>query len=110
MIQNITDSESFKFKARIIWRTFASANTKDVEIAVPLKYFSDFGRALEMPQINDEINFLLTWPGNCFITDSVGGGTFAITYTELLTQSTQDNTKLLKRLLPHTWMFLTTHY
>ena len=34
---NITDSESFKFKARIIGRTPAAGNTKDVEIAVPLK-------------------------------------------------------------------------
>ena len=35
---NITKSESFKFKARIRRKTPAADNIKDVEIAVPLKY------------------------------------------------------------------------
>ena len=42
--KNITNSQSFKFKARIIGRTTASGNTRDVEIAVPLKYSSNFWR------------------------------------------------------------------
>ena len=37
---NITGSESFKFKARLTGRTTANGNAKDVEKAVPLKYFS----------------------------------------------------------------------
>ena len=37
---NITDSESFKFKARLTGRTAAVGNTKDVEKALSLKYFS----------------------------------------------------------------------
>ena len=35
---NITQSESFKFKIKITGKTPAAGNTKDVEIAVPLKY------------------------------------------------------------------------
>ena len=42
--KNITNSQSFKFKARIIGRTTASGNTRDVEIAVPLKYSNNFWR------------------------------------------------------------------
>ena len=44
---NITDSESFKFKAKITGRNFAAGNTKDIEIVVPLKYLSNFWRTLE---------------------------------------------------------------
>ena len=35
-------------------------NTKDVEMAVLLKYMSNFGRTLEMTLINCEINVILT--------------------------------------------------
>ena len=44
---NITDSESFKFKAKITGRNLAAGNTKDIEIVVPLKYLSNFCRTLE---------------------------------------------------------------
>ena len=51
---NITDSESFKFKVKITGKTPNDGNTKDVEIIVPLKYLSNFWRTLEMPLINCE--------------------------------------------------------
>ena len=35
---NITQSESFKFKIKITGKTPAAGNTKDIEIAKPLKY------------------------------------------------------------------------
>ena len=73
---NISDSESFKFKAIITGRTLADGNTKDVEITVSLKYLSNFWRLLEMPQINCEINFILTWSASCVITDSTNAETF----------------------------------
>ena len=38
---NITQSESFKCKIKITGKT-AAANTRDVKIAVPLKYLSNF--------------------------------------------------------------------
>ena len=45
---NITDSESFKFKVKITGKTPNDGNTKDVEIIVPLKCLSSFWRTLEM--------------------------------------------------------------
>ena len=39
---NITQYESFKYKIRVTGKTPAGGNTKDVEIAVPLKYLSNF--------------------------------------------------------------------
>ena len=53
---NIADSESFKYKVKITGKTPDDGNTKDVEIIVPLKYFSNFWRTLEMRLINCEVN------------------------------------------------------
>ena len=44
----ITPSESFKCKIKATGKTPNNVNTKDVEIAVPLKYLSNFWRTLEM--------------------------------------------------------------
>ena len=49
---NLADSKSFKSKVKITGKTPAAANTKDVEVIVPLKYLSNFWRTLEMPLIN----------------------------------------------------------
>ena len=38
-----------------------------VEIMVPLKYLSNFWRALEMPLIDSEVEPILTWSENCVI-------------------------------------------
>ena len=79
-------------------KTFNNGNTKNVEIAVPLKYFSNFWRTLEMSLINCEIN----WVINLVIINSTGARTFAITDTKcnvpVVTSSTQDNVKLLQQL------------
>ena len=56
---NITDSESFKFKVKITGKTPDNGNTKDVEIIVLLKYLTNFWRTLEMPLINCEVNLNL---------------------------------------------------
>ena len=99
---NITQIESFKSKIRITGKTPAAGNTKDVEIIVPLKYLSNFWRTLEMPLINCEVNFILTWSKDCVITNSEGEGKFVIAETKLyvpnVTSSTQDNPKLLEQL------------
>ena len=39
---NITQSESFKYKIKITGNNPAASNTKNVEIWVPLKYWSNF--------------------------------------------------------------------
>ena len=99
---NLTDSESFKYKIKITGNTPAAGNIKDVETIVPLKYLSSFWRTLEMPLINCEANLILTWSSTFVITNSTGAGIFAITDTKLyvpvVTISTQDNRKLLQRL------------
>ena len=59
------------------WNTPADGNTKDVEIMVPLKYLSNFWRTLEMPLINCEVNFILTWSSTCVITNSTSAARFA---------------------------------
>ena len=43
--------------------------TKEVEIVVPLKYLSNLWRTLDTPLINFEINLILTWSANCFLTE-----------------------------------------
>ena len=57
----ITESKWFKYKIKITGKTPATGNTKDVKIAVPLKYLSNFWRTVEMSLINSEINLILTW-------------------------------------------------
>ena len=52
---DIKDSQSFIFKARIARRTPAAGDTKDAEIAARLKYLIKFRRTLEMLLINCEI-------------------------------------------------------
>ena len=80
----------------------ASADTKVIEIAVPLKYFSNFWRTLEMPLINCKINLIVTWSTNCAIFNATGAGTLAITNTKLYvppeTLLTEDNAKPLLQL------------
>ena len=80
---NLTDSESFKYKVKITGKTPNDGNTKDVEIIVPLKYLSNFWRTLEMPLINCEVNLELTWSKDCVITNSTGKEKFQITETNL---------------------------
>ena len=79
----ITESESFKYKIKITGKTSSDGNTKDVNIAVPLKYLSNFWRALEMPLINCEINLILTWSADCVIYPATGETKFKITDTKL---------------------------
>ena len=102
---NLADSESLKSKIKIIKITGkapVAGNEKDVEIMVPLEYVSNFWRTIEMPLINREVNFILTWSSTCVITNSTGAGTFKIRDTKLyvpvVTLSTQDNAKLLQKL------------
>ena len=99
---DLEDSESFKSKIKITGKPPNSGNVKDVEIMVPLKYLSNFWRALEMPLINCKVNLILTWSSTCVITNSNGAERFAITdtriYVPLVTLSIQENTKLLQQL------------
>ena len=99
---NLADCESFKPTVKITGKTPADRNTENVERIVPLKYFSNFWRTLEIPLINCKVNLILTWLKDCVITNSTGAGKFKIDDTKLyvpvVTLSTQDNAKLLQQL------------
>ena len=97
------NSSSFKLKQKITGKT-RDDGRKDVKIMVPLKYFSNFWRALKMSLINCEINLTSTWSANCVISNAAGiqATLFAITdaklYVPVVTLSTDDNGKLLQQL------------
>ena len=73
------DSALFKSKVKITGKNLAGGKTKDVKIAVLLKYLPNFWRTLEIPLINCEINLNLTWSSTCVITNSTDAGIFVIT-------------------------------
>ena len=73
----ILSSESFKSKIKIIEKTRADGNAKNVKKAIPLKCFRNFWRSLEMSLINCEINLNLTWFKDCVISSAAGETKFA---------------------------------
>ena len=93
---NATDS--FNFKTKITGHTDNNGRIDNVEVMVPLKYFSNFWRTLEMPLINCKVNLILTWSVNCVIIYTNVANqvpTFTITETNLyvpvVTLSSQDD-------------------
>ena len=91
----------------------AYGKKEKVKITVPLKYFSNFWRSLEMPLINCEVELSLSWIENCVLSggENINDGvvanagtaaTFKITdaklYVPVVTLSTEDNAKLSKLL------------
>ena len=84
---SITDSESFKFRAKITGRTPPGGNTKYLEIVVPIKYLSNSWGA------GNSLKFT-TWKST---------GTFPITdtklYVRIVALSNQYCAKLIKLLV-----------
>ena len=102
---NVTtdDSSSFKYKSSF-FKPLSAANNgvfKDVKIAVPLKYLSNFWRTLEMPLINCKIHLELNWSKDC-VMSTIADTKFKITNTKLyvpiVALSSKDNVKLVKLL------------
>ena len=79
----------------------AVGKTKNVKMAMPLKYLSNIWTTFEMHLISCKINPIFTWSANCVITNSTGAKTFPITdaklYIPVVTLLTGDNIKLLKQ-------------
>ena len=97
-------STSFKYKSSFIKESTAVNNNKvfrDVKIAVPLKYLSNFWRYLEMPLINCKIHLELNWSKDC-VMSTIADTIFKITnsklYLPIVTLSSKDNVKLVKLL------------
>ena len=58
----IKNSKSFHYKTSITGKLDGNIVEKDnVEIAVPLKYLSNFWRTLGIPLSNCEVSLALTW-------------------------------------------------
>ena len=51
----------------LMMQKIGKIGTKEVEVVVPLKQ-SNFRRTLDIPLINCEVVFFLTWSANCVIT------------------------------------------
>ena len=64
----ITASKSFENKTKIIGKTPNDNDTLDVEVVIPLKYLSNFGRSLDLPLINCEVKLDLSWSRYCIIS------------------------------------------
>ena len=102
---NVTkaNSSSFKYKSSFFETLEDDDNGvfKNVKIAVPLKYLSNFWRSLEMPLINCKIHLELNWSKDC-VMSTIADTTFKITNTKLyvpiVTLSSKDNVKLVKLL------------
>ena len=77
---NIAQSESFKYQIKITGKAPAAGYKKDVEIAVPLKYLSNFRRTLKLPSISCEINLIFTWSEDCVISSTTEATKFKIIY------------------------------
>ena len=124
----VVNSDTFKYKNKIIGNPHdvdAGAQgydvnkngTQEVELAIPLKYLSNFWRALNIPLISCEVFLELKWNKNCVITsleqrDSGGGNrdnaptgaTLAINdcklYVPAVILSKDDEIKLFTNLKP----------
>ena len=125
---NVVNSNTFKYKNKITGNTYNVAEgaaghssnrvgKQDVELAIPLKYLSNFWRALNIPLISCEVFLELKWNKNCVITSleqkqvdagpavvngTTTGATIAINdcklYVPVVTLSKDDEIKLLTNL------------
>ena len=81
-----TNSRSFKYKSSVFELTVDNNGViKDVKIAVPLKYLSNFWRYLEVPLINCKIHLKLNLCKDC-VMSTIADATFKITNTKSSTQ------------------------
>ena len=66
---SIKDSKSFDYKPSIRGKLESNNVEKDdVKIVMALKYLSNFWRTLDIPLINCEVPWTLTWSKNCLLT------------------------------------------
>ena len=64
-------SKSFEYETKLLWRTPDNNFILDTEVAVPLKYLSNFWRSLDLPLINCEIKLDLSWSKECISEISI---------------------------------------
>ena len=79
-------SSSFKYKSNLLGDSTVVGDNrvfKNVKLAVPLKYLSNFFRSLELPLINCKIRLELNWCNSCVMSDIIGDASFKTTNTKL---------------------------
>ena len=100
---NNNNSNLFRFKQQITGQT-GNGSTKDLEIMIPLKYLSNFWRALEMLLSNFDITLPLIFSTKSILVAAAAANQarkLRITNTKLyvpaVTISTQENIKLTRK-------------
>ena len=95
---NITNAEA---QAAIAGNIAAGRVVNKVNIAVPLKYLSNFFRSSEMPLINCKIHLELEWSKECVFSNVAGASKFIIKDTKLyvpvVTLSKEDNKDFIEQ-------------
>ena len=66
---------------QVLKKTAADGILKNIRIAVPVKYLSNFWRSLEIPLINCKIHLELNWTKSCVMSDD-SDTAFKITSTK----------------------------
>ena len=117
----IKDSTSFDYKTSITGKLENNNVEKEgAETVVPVKYLSNFWKALDMPLIHCKVSLTLTWSANCVLTtksyredypdanpavaeiNDPANATFKTKdtklYVRVVTLSAQDDNKLLEQL------------
>ena len=111
---SIKDSKPFNYKTSITGELEGNNVEKESEIAIPLKYLSNFWRNLDMPLINCEISLTLSWYEECVLTSNAKRNApipvinnprnevFKITdcklYVPVVTLSAEEDSELLNKL------------
>ena len=79
-VTSFFNSESFKYKTSITGNSYNIGadeegydenivGKKETKAVIPLKYLSNFWKSLNSPQINCEVELILTWSKNCILAD-----------------------------------------
>ena len=96
-------SSSFKYKVELLDNPVLDGDIakRSVKVVVPLKYFSNFFRSLEMHLINCKMKLNLTWKKECVLSNQDGAAVFIINdtkmYVPVLTLSKEDNKDFIEK-------------
>ena len=63
-----TTNRYFEYKTKITGKKSAIANRLNTKVVIPLKYFSNFCRFLDLPLINFKTKLDLLWSKDCVIS------------------------------------------
>ena len=103
----VDNSISLKYKISLLGNVTrvagnaAGVRRLNVKTVVPLKYLSNFFRALEMPLINCKIKLNLTWEKECVLSTGDGDAAFIINdtkmYVPVVILSKEDNKDFIEQ-------------